>query len=193
MAIQLEQSYPNDVSVELAKDDPQVLSRAKRNDREALAAMFSRFLPDEEPVLAAEYLGVEGMWGLGTHSFAAVTNRRVAAIRVRIFGEVIYQDAALEHINSSVIFQPSIVMLYLYVGAVTIMTAGLGLLLLPLSVRLYYRFKKSGLVLWVREGVSVYAFSDRKLLGRANDLYRQTALLQEQRLLSMRAASDAYA
>jgi hypothetical protein len=64
----------------------------------------------------------------------------------------------------------------------TVITFGITLLLLPLTVRLFYRFRKSGLVLWIREGVPVYLFSDRKRLGDANRLYRTALATRESRI-----------
>jgi hypothetical protein len=172
-----------DASVEtLEASQPSLLDRAKQNDHEAIAIMFRQYLPRDEQVIVSEYLGVLGVWGVGTHSFAAVTDRRVAGMQVRILGGVTYQDGFLEFLNSGVVHQPSKLLLYLYVAAISILTLGIGLLLLPLTVRMYYRFKKCGLVLWVREGVPVYVFSDRKRIGVANNLYREAAHLREELL-----------
>lgn len=165
-----------------------LLTRAKQHDPRAIATMFRQFVPEDEEILAVEFLGTQGVWGLGTHSFACVTNRRVAALKVRLFGEIAYQDGTLEHVNSAVIYQPSKLVLYLYVLAIAIATFGIGLLLLPLTVRLFYSFKKSGLVLSIREGMSVYIFSDRKLLARANGLYRTALAARERRASDGRAA-----
>jgi hypothetical protein len=59
------------------------------------------------------------------------------------------------------------------------------LILLPVTIRLYYRFKKSGIVLWIREGLQVYAFIDRKRMRIANQLYRVCADLREERLRAL--------
>jgi hypothetical protein len=158
-----------------------MLARAKQGDREAIATMFRQFVPEDEQIYGVEYLGVQGLW-LGTHSFACVTNRRIASIRVKLFGAVNYQDGSLEYVNSTVVHQPSLLLLYLWVIGVSILTLGVGLLLLPLTVRLFYRFKKSGLVLCVREGLSLYIFTDRKLLLTASGLYQMAATLREGRL-----------
>lgn len=154
-----------------------LLARAKAGDREAIATMFRQFLPEDEQIFSVEYLGVQGVW-LGTHSFACVTNRRIASIRVKLFGAVNYQDGSLEYVNSTVVHQPSVLLLYLWVIAVSILTLGVGLLLLPLTVRLFYRFKKSGLVLCIREGLSLYIFTDRKLLVTASAMYQMAATLR---------------
>jgi hypothetical protein len=176
-------------AVPMAQHDVQIqssiLSRAKRHDAEAIATMFGQFLPQDERIYSVEYLGVQGLW-LGTHSFACVTNRRVAALRVKVFGAVQYQDGTLEHVNSGVVHQPSLLLLYLWVVGVSILTLGIGLLLLPLTVRLFYRIKKSGLILAVREGIGVYIFCDRKLVMKATELYRTIAALREGRIAEVR-------
>jgi hypothetical protein len=58
----------------------------------------------------------------------------------------------------------------------------LGVLLLPIIVRLYYRFNKSGLVLWVREGISIVVFIDRKRMINAKRFYRLFCDQREERL-----------
>jgi hypothetical protein len=185
----VEMSHPELTAVPAAQREVRikssVLSRAKRHDAQAIATMFGQFLPQDERIFSVEYLGVQGLW-LGTHSFACVTNRRVAALRVKIFGAVEYQDGTLEHVNSGVVRQPSLLLLYLWIVGVSIVTLGIGLLLLPLTVRLFYRFKKSGLVLAVREGIGVYVFCDRKLVMKATELYRTVAALREGRIAEVR-------
>jgi hypothetical protein len=171
--------------------------RAKADDQDALATMFGQFLPRGEQVLEGHYLGVMGFWGIGTHSFAVVTNRRIASLRISFLGGVEYQDGALEYVNSAAVFQPSMVGLYVYAAAISLVSllfglvfgAGvaillllLSLLFLPLTVRLYYRFSKSGIVVWVREGIHVYAFIDRKRMRLSNQLYRLTSDVREERL-----------
>jgi hypothetical protein len=156
-----------------------LLERAKRNDEQAISTMFRQFLPSDEQIVQVEYLGVLGAWGIGTRSFACVTDRRVATLRVRLLGEIDYQDASLEGINSGAVYQPSRLWLFVFVVVVSLFTAGLALLLLPLTVSAYYRFRKCGLLLGVRHGLSLYVFCDPKLLRRANRLYR-TALVRRE-------------
>jgi len=188
-----------------------LLRQAKENDAQAIATMFKQFAPDDESIFFAEYLGVEGLWGLGTHSFACLTNKRIAAIRVGLMGEVVYQDGYLEFLNSGIVYQPSKLMLYLMAGVISLFTLfslttaisgatqagsgisllvavlavpviiGVALLVLMFCVRLYYRLHKCGLVWIVREGVSIYVFTNRKLLTRANHLYRLCAQQREKR------------
>lgn len=159
-----------------------LLYRARRDDREAIETMFRQFLPPGEEIAAAEYLGVFGFWGFGRDSFGVATDRRVAGLQVGGFGEVLYQDASLEYVNSMVLYQPSRSGLYITLAAVAIATFGIGLLLAPLIARGYYRRKKSGLLVVVREGVSVYVFIDRKRMLAANRFYREIARLREDRI-----------
>ena len=159
-----------------------LLTMAKQDDREAIEKMFRQFLPLGEEIKAAEYLGVFGFWGFGRDSFAVATDRRVAGIQVGGFGEILYQDAPLEYVNSTVLHQPSLFGLYVRVVIVALFTSGIGLLLAPLIARSYYRRHKSGLVLWVRSGVSVYIFIDRKRILTANKLYREIASLRDERV-----------
>ena len=174
-----------------------LLDRAKANDEQALATLFGQFISNHEQIIDSQYLGVLGMWGVGMHSFAAVTTHRIASIRISIFGRVHYQDGALEYINSSELGQPSLLGLYLCMGAffaffsivcwslpsvVAALVVLLGLLFLPIAVRLYYRFNKSGLVLWVREGISIFVFIDRKRMINAKRFYRLCCDQREERL-----------
>jgi hypothetical protein len=169
-------------TVSAAPVEQGLLGRAKQNDRQAIETMFRQFLPPTEQVVACEYFGVMGFWGFGRDSFGIATDRRVAGLQVGSFGEVLYQDAPLEYVNSTIVYQPSRIGLYITVGVVAIVTFGVGLLLAPVIARGYYRRTKSGLVLNVREGVSVYVFIDRKRLPAANRFYKDFAGLREDRI-----------
>lgn len=198
------------------KVERSVLKRAVANDKEALSLMFHQFIPADEEILFAEFLGVEGMWGFGKRSFACLTNRRIAALKIGAFKEVIYQDGYLEGTNSGIIYQPSKLWMYilligatcfalwLSVGAYIFMNALLkgasaapaivaillsALLLVlfwQIAVRLFYRFNKCGLVWWIREGVAVYVFSNRGRLVRANYLYRLCTQARDDRIKKVR-------
>jgi hypothetical protein len=180
-----------------APQQSSLVDRAKAGDSEALATMFAQFLPKGEQVIEGQYLGVLGFWGIGTHSFAAVTPRRFATLRISLLGGVAYSDGSLEYVNSAAVFQPSKVMLYVTATVVSLffflagvlngIVAGIVLLLislalLPITIRIYYRFNKSGIVLWVREGLQVYAFIDRSRMRVANQLYRRCTDAREERL-----------
>ncbi|MUG98476.1 FHA domain-containing protein [Scytonema sp. UIC 10036] len=204
-----------------------ILQRASQDDFDAITTMFRQFIPEDEQIYFARFLGIQGLWGFGTREFACVTDRRVADITVGRFGEVTYQDGYLEHINSGVIYQPSKLWLYLLIGMYLLfgwiyifptwyvilglldfltfgLTAPLSvvlslaslLLFLPIIIRLYYRQVKCGLVLSVREGELyptpmgtytvtyrlIYIFINRKLMTRANALYRSFIIQREARL-----------
>jgi hypothetical protein len=93
-----------------------ILQRASRDDFDAIATIFEQFIPQNEKIHIARYLGILGIFGIGTRNFACVTDTRVAYITTDNFGEVTYQDGYLEHINSGAIYQPSIFYLYLLIG-----------------------------------------------------------------------------
>jgi len=65
---------------------------------------------------------------------------------------------------------------------------GLLLIFLPYVVQFYHRTRKCGLVWVIREGVSVYLFTNRNRLTRANHLYRIACNQREHRLHAMGAA-----
>ena len=109
-----------------ASDRP-VADRAREGDRAALEGMFGQFLPPDEAIVDAEYLGTYGIWWFGTHTFAAVTNRRVAALRVRKLGRITYEDALLEHVSTSSVRQPSRLLFYLLLALVLVPTVGGGI------------------------------------------------------------------
>jgi len=170
----------------LIKFDKSLLSRAKANDFDAVSLMFRQFIEENETIEFAEYLGLRGLWGIGNHSFACITNKRIASIQTGSFGEVLYQDGWLEELNSNVIYQPSIFLLYLLAVLVAIPTLGLGLILFPIIVKAFYGFKKCGFVTSVREGVPVYIFSDRKRISRVNHLLRTLSCCREKRKALLR-------
>lgn len=150
-----------------------VLASARGGDELALNAMFKQFVGNEETVQEAYYLGKDGIWGFGRQSFAAVTDRKLASIKVGWFGEMIYQDGYIEDIESGAIIQPSLLGLYIMAILLTIGTFGIGLLLLPFLARLYYRFNKSGLIATVDVGIPVYIFSNRSKLTLVNRIWRR--------------------
>ena len=187
-----------------------IVDQAKKGDEQALRTLFGQFIPSAEPVDEAHYLGVMGMLGLGTHSFAALTPQRVATLRIGAFGEVFYQDAPLEYLNSTAVLQPSRLKLYalpaIWVFGWTIFLlmalvglaeglGGFGLLILlvvvlallatPLVVKLAYGLVKSGMLLWVREGLAVFVFMDRQRITLANRYYRLLSELRDERVRAM--------
>ena len=178
-----------------------IRDRAIAGDQEALQTLFGQFIPPGEQIVEAGYMGVLGIWGIGTHSFAAITPNRSASLQMSTLGGVLYQDAPLEYVNSAAVFQPSKVSLYINVATTVFifvfLAAAMGFgvspvlgifclillpLALPLSVRLHYRLHKSGLVLWVREGLSINIFIDRPRMKQANRYYRTFCDLREERI-----------
>jgi hypothetical protein len=91
-----------------------LLERAKNNDVDAIAKIFQQFMSPDEEIYFAEYCGVRGIWIFGTHCFACLTNRRLAALQIGSFGKLLYTDGYLEHANSGVIHQPSLLKLVLW-------------------------------------------------------------------------------
>ena len=185
-------------------------SRARAGDRAALETMFRQFLPPDERIDDAAFLGLKGVFGIGSYSFGAVTDRRVASLQLSPLGGARYRDGYHEHINSSAVVQPSkvhqivavVVGLVLWLAALSaiaatgwpgILIAGavlgwmvLAAISIPVIAALFYRFSKSGLVLIVREGVLVYCFTDRRRLGVANELASRAAELRDRRLAYLR-------
>ncbi len=178
-----------------------LLSQAKENDSNAIEVMFRQFIPEDERIHYVQYLGLKGLWGIGTHEFACLTDRRVADITVKYFGEVNYQDGYLECVTSSIIHQPSKIKLYLFIGfyGFTLFILFLGpfiafffpalflflivlLVPLPFIVQAYYSFAKCGAVLAVADGIPIYMFSSRKYLSRVNSLCRQVTMAREDRI-----------
>jgi len=115
-----------------------VLVRARADDVSALEILFAQFIPPREDIVETRYMGLIGVWGIGTHSFAAVTTERFASLKIGLFGAVTYQDGSLEYINSSAIHQPSRLRLYLpavlwVLAVVSIVLSAWLLILFPLG------------------------------------------------------------
>jgi hypothetical protein len=225
------QQPANPISGEI-KLNQSILQAASEDNFDAISTMFRQFIPDDEKIHFARYLGIQGIWGFGTRQFACVSDRRVADITVGRFGTVTYQDGYLEHIHSGIIYQPSKFWLYFLIGIylvfalsyilpimtvvlssltgfggfnivsifaaliLLIFSLGMTFLVLLSVVRWYYRFVKCGLVLTVAEGEPlvtamgtyaftqrlIYIFTNRKLITRANSLYRCFIIQREARL-----------
>lgn len=185
-----------------------ILERAKQNDRQALELMFQQFIGGNEKIQFMEYMGQRGIFLFIDHNFACLTEKRIMSLKVGSFGEVFYQDAFLEDLNSSAIYQPSIFGLYvavfltivilLFLGITFIPAAGiigvlitlvLGFLLVPLIVKYYYRLNKCGVVFIIKQGLSVFVFVNRSKLTRANVLWRVCAHLRENRVANVASTS----
>jgi hypothetical protein len=123
-----------------------ILRRSVANDPEAINIMFSQFIPTNEQIHFAEFLGVEGLWGIGRKSFACITDRRLASLRVGAFKEVVYQDGFLEHTNSGFVYQPSKLGLYILIFFATLLGLGLSGAVFALAIAAYNPAGAGGLV-----------------------------------------------
>lgn len=150
-----------------------LLERARENnDQEAIALMFRQFLPETEQVIAGHYLGSQGFFWTKVNSLACITPSRIAVLFVTPLSQVTYQDGLLTALRTASLYQPSRLQ---YVAAriigfpvriLSIFTGGF----LGLSGRRLAR--STGMALNIDGGATIYLFSDRKLLGRLNSLYR---------------------
>lgn len=197
-----------DINTNKITIEQNILERAKQNDRQALETMFQQFIGGNEKIQFMEYMGQRGLFIFIDHNFACLTEKRIMSLKVGSFGEVLYQDAFLEDLNSSAIYQPSIFGLYVAVvvalailvflgitlipgGGVigVLITLVLGVFLVPLIVKYYYRLNKCGVVFIIKQGLSVFVFVNRSKLTRANVLWRVCAHLRENRVGSVRSTS----
>ena len=187
--------------------DKSLVDRACRGEDDALHTIVRQFIGGDERIDSCEYLGMLGIPPFGLKSFAVVTPKRVGTLRIGWLGYVEYQDAPLEYTVSGLIAQPSKLALYLWLALSTLFVLAadfvlfaavgpwswLGLLSLALapiglalawliSVRLYYAFMKCGILWAVREGLWVYAFTNRGRMNVANRLHRRIFELREIRV-----------
>jgi len=167
-----------------------VLSRAKRRDAPALRTMFQQFCGPHDEILAADYLGLRGLWHVGMHSFICLTKSRICAIEVGWLGRVIYSEGYLEEYNSGHITQPSLIPLYLICALVFLATFGIGIILFPFIIRLYYRFFKSGALLNFREGIPIHIFCNRRDLNRLNHCWRLVVSARDERISFLRKVPE---
>lgn len=156
----------------------------KGNDQ-SLRVLFEQFLDERESILNVGYFGLNGLWHMGFHSFGCLTDRRVCSLKIGWLGHVGYSDAFLEDVNSIRVDQPSIIILYFFALLFLLLTFGIGLLILPLFVKFFYRFHKSGATVNVRSGGSVYIFCDRNKIKNINELLRSLNVRREERLESV--------
>lgn len=154
---------------------------AIKGDQAAIEMLVYTFLPDDETIVAAEFLGSFGIL-FRYRSFFAVTDRRAISIEFKPAGGFVYTDGQLEHVNSSGIGQPSKMSLYVQLTAVAILTWGVGLIFAPLLRRRWLLKNKAGIFLNVREGVAVNAFVDDATLPAAVHMYRQFSLARDDRM-----------
>lgn len=155
-----------------------VVAKAKAGDYAAMQEMFAPFLGEDETILSVEYLGKYGVI-FGSHSFVCLSDKKIAALQYGPFGQIVYSDAFIEEVNSGVIYQPSVFLLY-FVGILLCISI-FGILFLNVWVKLYYTLHKSGMVWCVREGVNIYAFANRSKINLVNNIWRKVALIRGQR------------
>ncbi|MDD2205185.1 MAG: hypothetical protein PHE45_08885 [Bacteroidales bacterium] len=155
-----------------------ILTRAITGEKSAISTMFQSFMGDDETIISVEYLGKYGVF-FKTKSFVCITDKKVASLEYGPFGKIMYSDAFIEEINSGIIFQPSVLSLYI-IGIILCCTV-VGILLLNTWIKFYYKINKSGMVWCVREGVNIYAFANRSKIYLVNDLWRKASYLRGQR------------
>lgn len=143
-----------------------LIARARQRDADAITTMFRQFVSPEEQIVAVEYLGSVGLL-FKTHSFACLTDRRVASLWVKSLGEVVYQDGLIDSVKHGILYQPSRIS-----RLVGLMTLGL------LNVGGRQQRKTVGLVLSLGDGVSVSMLAHRTEVSRANGIYRSIVLGQ---------------
>jgi hypothetical protein len=189
-----------------------LVDRACLGEADALATIVRQFIGPTEPLKAYEYLGTLGIQPFGLKSFLVLTSRRIGSLRIGWFGMVEYQDAPLEYTVSGLIAQPSKFGLYLWtlINTVVVLVGDfylfsvispwsllgiVALAVLPIvlaivwlvTVRLYYAFNKCGMLWAVREGLWVYAFTNRGRMNIANRLHREIFELREERVKTVAA------
>jgi len=178
--------------------DKSLVDRACLGDGMALHAILRQFIGTDEQIEWCDYLGTYGIQPFGRKSFAVLTPRRIGTLQIGWLGFVWYQDAPLEFVVSAAIAQPSKLALYVWLTINTLVVLIGDFLLFggvipPLSVlgvaaflltglilaaawvftvRLYYSIMKCGLLWAVREGLWVYAFTNRGRMNIANRLFR---------------------
>jgi hypothetical protein len=151
---------------EVAVNLSEVLQEARAGNSEAVEDLFSGFLGQAEVVTDCGYLGSLGFI-FPEHSFWCVTDTQACSLRIKRTGQLEFSSGYVIHINSHAFYQPSLIPLWVIIAILMVFTLGLGIVLVPWVVKLYYRFKKSGVVFWVREGIPVYIFADRPNLHKA--------------------------
>ena len=158
---------------------PGLLKRAKSGDVEAIKDMFSSFLGEDETIISADYFGKYGII-FPTHSFACVTDKKVATLQTRAFGRLVYVEAFIEKVNSGVIYQPSLFLLY-FVGFLLCISL-FGILCLNAWVKMFYSLNKSGLVWAIALGVNVYVFANRSKMNKVNEMWRKSTSVRNKRV-----------
>ena len=155
-----------------------IVKQATSGNKDAIKAMFQSFMAEDETIISVEYLGSYGVF-FTTKSFVCITDKKIASMAYGPFGQIVYSDAFIEEVNSGVIYQPSVFLLY-FIGIILCISI-VGILFLNAWVRLYYKQNKSGMVWCVREGVNIYAFANRSKIDLVNTLWREASYLRGKR------------
>lgn len=150
-----------------------LINSAVMGDKASITTMFRSFIGNEEQILDVCYFGSYGILLTKVRSFVCLTDKRIATIQYGSFGQISYQDAFIEELNSGIIYQPSIFALYII--SIILACSIIGIVLIPTWVQFYYQIKKSGLVCSIREGFSVYAFANRSKINEVNKFWRKVA------------------
>lgn len=157
---------------------PTLLKQAVLGNKSAIKSMFKNFIGEEDTIIDVQYLGGYGVL-FKTNSFVCISEQKIASMEYGPFGKIVYQDAFIEEINSGVIYQPSVFLLY-FIGILLCISI-YGILLLNGWIKLYYQLNKSGLVWVVREGANVYAFANRSKIDLVNEFWRKASSLRSKR------------
>lgn len=155
------------------KFESSVIKEAVRGNKEAISTMFQSFIGTDEQILDVKYFGSHGILFNKTRSFVCLTDKRIATIQHGSFNQVCYQDAFIEGVNSGVIYQPSVLGLYLV--SIFLACTIVGIVLIPVWIQFYYVLNKSGMVWSIGEGFSIYAFANRSKINEVNNFWRHVA------------------
>jgi hypothetical protein len=181
--------------------------RAKTDDPQAVRQLFLGFLGRHETVIDCGYLGALGII-FPEHSFWCLTNARICGMIVNASGRVDFTFCFLKAVDVAHFHQPSQVGLWVTIifyllsvafiafgfmasgfmlgpspaGFVSflfgLLIAAIGIYLIPLVTRFYYRFTKSGCAFFTKEHVYMSILADRNNLKPAQSMLR---LFEEQK------------
>lgn len=89
----------------------EAFARARQNDREAVEMLFAGFLGENEHVRDCGYLGVVGFI-FPDRSFWCLTDKRICGLMIRRGGRVRFTSGFSRLINSMMVRQPSLILLW---------------------------------------------------------------------------------
>lgn len=161
------------------KVEKTLLKKAKEGDLESLKSIFKSFVGSDQEILYVDSFGEYGVF-FPDYCFACVTDKKICSLRIGYFGEILYQDAFIEEINSGVIYQPSVFQLYFV--SVLLCLSVVGVLLLNAWIKIFYTLNKSGLVWSVREGINVYVFANRSKIASVNNMWKIASNARNERV-----------